>query len=345
MQRDLKIGLSLAVLLIGVVGALFFRRDDTEAADIPDLKMAWEIDQQIMERKGHHIPYLANTQPPASSNAASPSTFERTPLHHDSDLPETTIVPTNPPQRFMAESRPPRAEITDLLPPHPDAMETLPSPDSEVIVADVPQDPEPGSPETERPIAGINSPAADLVQADRRQTLTKRWTNDGDRRIADSRRNQGWDPVDRPERDRPERIEKVPEPIPLPPLTDEPHQSEPPTPKATRKLKPIPITESGKFSRPGKTPFTLRPSSSDDAPPNGREPEMRERRTETAAIDRDPSSSDSGRIYVVQPGDTLERIAYKHYGRRDRVEAILEANRELISDPHLISIGMKLRLP
>jgi nucleoid-associated protein YgaU len=51
-------------------------------------------------------------------------------------------------------------------------------------------------------------------------------------------------------------------------------------------------------------------------------------------------------IYTVQAGDTLIKIARKHYGTDAKWEAIYEANKSIIgSDPANLKLGMKLTLP
>lgn len=50
MQRDKQIGLALGVLLIGVVGAFFFRNDIRETAETPPLENAESLDSEIAEK-------------------------------------------------------------------------------------------------------------------------------------------------------------------------------------------------------------------------------------------------------------------------------------------------------
>lgn len=51
-------------------------------------------------------------------------------------------------------------------------------------------------------------------------------------------------------------------------------------------------------------------------------------------------------IYVVRPGDSLSRIAQRHYGEAKQWTRIYEANRDLIGDdPNLIQPGQSLVLP
>jgi nucleoid-associated protein YgaU len=49
--------------------------------------------------------------------------------------------------------------------------------------------------------------------------------------------------------------------------------------------------------------------------------------------------------YVVQPGDSLSKIAKEYYGNAMKYPEIFEANREVIKDPDLIYPGQKLRIP
>jgi LysM domain len=49
--------------------------------------------------------------------------------------------------------------------------------------------------------------------------------------------------------------------------------------------------------------------------------------------------------YVVERGNSLWRIARRHYGRGVRYTAIYEANQDMIRDPKLIYPGQELRLP
>ncbi len=51
--------------------------------------------------------------------------------------------------------------------------------------------------------------------------------------------------------------------------------------------------------------------------------------------------------YTVAPGDTLSRIAAKHYGRASRanIDAIVKANRLTIADPDVLRAGAEIVLP
>jgi nucleoid-associated protein YgaU len=49
--------------------------------------------------------------------------------------------------------------------------------------------------------------------------------------------------------------------------------------------------------------------------------------------------------YVVVAGDSLSKIAKRHYGDANKWNRIYEANREQIKDPDLIHPGQKLTIP
>jgi nucleoid-associated protein YgaU len=44
-------------------------------------------------------------------------------------------------------------------------------------------------------------------------------------------------------------------------------------------------------------------------------------------------------------GDTLSKIAKRHYGRADQWPRIFEANRDILKDPDRIYPGQELRIP
>ena len=50
-------------------------------------------------------------------------------------------------------------------------------------------------------------------------------------------------------------------------------------------------------------------------------------------------------FYAVQSGDSLWKIASKHYGDGNKWPALFEANREVIKDPDLIYPGQQIRVP
>ena len=57
------------------------------------------------------------------------------------------------------------------------------------------------------------------------------------------------------------------------------------------------------------------------------------------------SSSTAEKLHVVLSGDSLSKIAKKHYGHAALWTRVFEANRDVIRDPDNIFPGQKLRIP
>lgn len=56
-----------------------------------------------------------------------------------------------------------------------------------------------------------------------------------------------------------------------------------------------------------------------------------------------PEAEDT--FHVVSSGDTLSGLAKKYYGKASLYMKIFEANRDQLSDPNLIKVGQRLRIP
>ncbi len=54
---------------------------------------------------------------------------------------------------------------------------------------------------------------------------------------------------------------------------------------------------------------------------------------------------DTMRIYVVQSGDSLSKIAKRFYGDANAWNRIAQANKDLIKNPDLIQPGWNLKIP
>jgi 5'-nucleotidase len=59
----------------------------------------------------------------------------------------------------------------------------------------------------------------------------------------------------------------------------------------------------------------------------------------------EPLTPIGGQVYTVQKGDTLYKLARQFYSDQARWRDIWEANRNRISDPDQIAVGMKLIIP
>ena len=65
-------------------------------------------------------------------------------------------------------------------------------------------------------------------------------------------------------------------------------------------------------------------------------------------LDREPTEpreEPEHRIYAVQSGDTLSGISTEMYGSGNRWMQIYDANRDVLSSPDDVSVGLKLRIP
>jgi nucleoid-associated protein YgaU len=58
-----------------------------------------------------------------------------------------------------------------------------------------------------------------------------------------------------------------------------------------------------------------------------------------------PSPLPSSQTYTVRAGDTLSSIAAQVYGDAGEWRTIFEANRDQMSSPEALSIGMTIRIP
>jgi nucleoid-associated protein YgaU len=54
---------------------------------------------------------------------------------------------------------------------------------------------------------------------------------------------------------------------------------------------------------------------------------------------------DATQWHEVVAGDTLSKIAKKYYGDASLYMQIFEANKDILSNPDLIKIGQRLRIP
>ena len=57
------------------------------------------------------------------------------------------------------------------------------------------------------------------------------------------------------------------------------------------------------------------------------------------------SSSTAPKIYEVKSGDSLSKIAKRHYGNANAWNKIFEANKDILNDPDKIFPGQKLKIP
>jgi nucleoid-associated protein YgaU len=65
----------------------------------------------------------------------------------------------------------------------------------------------------------------------------------------------------------------------------------------------------------------------------------------SASSGESPPTNGHEQTYTVKSGDSLSKIAQRHYGDGRKWRAIFEANRNLITNPDLIHPGQVLTLP
>ena len=63
------------------------------------------------------------------------------------------------------------------------------------------------------------------------------------------------------------------------------------------------------------------------------------------ADDKKPDAWDATQWHEVKAGETLWKIAEKYYGDGSLFPQIFEANKDVLTDPNLIKVGQKLRIP
>ncbi|MDX2108656.1 MAG: LysM peptidoglycan-binding domain-containing protein [Verrucomicrobiota bacterium] len=105
----------------------------------------------------------------------------------------------------------------------------------------------------------------------------------------------------------------------------------------------------------GRNPAALRPSASSAAPAAPRDsaavptsaPTPPPRTTAPATTTRPATTTNHPppRSYVVQSGDTLNKISLKVYGNPNRWNDIYQANRDQLASPHSLKVGQTLKIP
>ena len=57
------------------------------------------------------------------------------------------------------------------------------------------------------------------------------------------------------------------------------------------------------------------------------------------------ASTPSERTYIVQNGDSLERLAQRYLGDEARAIEIFDLNRQVLENPHILPLGTELKIP
>lgn len=370
MQRDLKVGLSLGVLVLGIVGALLFRREQLSDAPKATLKSARKIDERIAE--GPRTPYMTgevefDQEEPNAATATEGETGGR-PAH------------TVPPSWLNDEEDPFKVTRNDKGQfdfPHQakrggsafDAVQPL-------------------SPSTGREVAGNVQTAAQthvIQSGDSLSLLAERYLGSQGRYQEIYDANQGVltdinrlplgativipsntndvktakkpasSPTARTAMGQPEKVRSQITDVstiePLAPPTEETlkgNQAAVGTEKSAADTaaaaKPH---ETKKFVTPTRTPFASRAhtpaANSSRKVLDPEDEDLVEKKPGSAS--ESTQSAGEPRHYQVRKGDSLEKISTKVYGNGKRAADIFAANRQLLTSPDAVREGQELVLP
>lgn len=371
MQRDLKVGLSLGVLVLGVVGALLFRKEQASETPKPTLKSARKIDERIAERP--RTPYMtgdvefeqddstnpdskdeqaaegrpAHTVPPDWLNEdedpfqVTRNNQGRFDFRHGADIDDTSIKPVRP-----NSSATPR-ESANIQP----GVQThvIQSGDSLSLLA-------------ERYL-GSQGRFQEIYDANRDVLTDANRLPLGATIVIPSTSKTSYkaqaETTARAAVSQPEKLRgtitdiSTIEPIAPPPATGTKVESEQPNPgneQKTTETAPAPKTrEAKKFVTPSRLPFAnhnhtavSNPSRSKPLDPEGEE--FAPAKSTTKGDEGNGAAVDT-RHYQVRKGDSLEKIATKFYGNPKRAADIFAANRTLLTSPNAVREGQELVLP
>lgn len=125
MHRDVKLGLSLGILLVGIVGALFLRREPEKKEEgPPPLQNAGDLDKLIAEKP--NSPHLTGVEeftddpaPPPSKKEAAKKEAAKSKAQEAYKVPQFLSKEDEAAQRDLLTNRPPTAP--DPIQPNPAA--------------------------------------------------------------------------------------------------------------------------------------------------------------------------------------------------------------------------------
>ncbi|HVV99315.1 MAG TPA: LysM peptidoglycan-binding domain-containing protein [Planctomycetaceae bacterium] len=340
MPRDLKIGLALGILLLGVVGAFFFRKESVRPH--ARLVTAEELDEQIASKSA--IPYLSKPE------------FE-------ADEPEVASRPA-------LRQTPPQFELPEFL-RHEDAVvqeaqlsRNVPAPDPihDTAVHET-------SLATERPAPAVSSASSDMPKGrthviragDTLTGLAAKYLGNQARyeEIYSANRNLLADPNRLPvgtEIRIPDSLDSAG----LPAAdrlalrsTDKPVVDMPAKPPVSAVSTSVLTPTDASLSKPA-TESAPQPTEKKKFVPSGRVPFVKHQpQAKLESADREKTGGSATaddatkgpRMYEVKSGDTLARIAVRVYGRASRARDIYEANRDKLSSPNAVREGLQIVLP
>ncbi len=376
MQRDLKVGLSLAVLVLGVVGAFLFRREQAADTHKPTLKTAKKIDQRIAE--GPRTPYMtgdvefdqddestakerqdgltsgnrpAHAMPPNwLEDEEDPFQVDR-PTHGESNLADgsqfadSSIVPVQP--RAGSTSR--RTEPVENLAPQTHVIQSGES--LSTIAAHY---------------LGSQGRFQELYEANRdvltdpnRLPLGATIVIPPQNNIASKSQASTQGPLTaRSLAGYPEKVRGTITDVstiePISPHTDvAPIDRTPDADKPSEQVAtPTPVVptqtrEVRKMFAPSRLPFSNNRTIPSNRVKKPLDPEGEDFSPAGATPTTDASAPTPGepKLYQVRKGDSLEKISQKAYGNPKRAADIFAANRAQLASPDSVREGQELILP
>lgn len=388
MHGDKKVGLALAILLVGTVSALFFRNEPEPALAPPQLKDPAALDEEIAQKQ-HNIPYLQDAETAENSAGQTPKTTEpqqRSRWEMPEFLKETRVDSSAGPPDPIASADQDSGTIP--VPRHnkhwsvstqesPPKTKTQSTALSKSLRTHRVREGETLSGLAKRYL-GSSARFLEIYWANRDRLKSPNDLREGMMITIPDAKNSGWmKPTAASSRrvlgkffDNPNRSPSTVEDLPVRSLrngtdkepagrlndTASSEDSEPSKPSGRRfvpvrrnpllpsliEYPPAPLPDSaGANAMPSKisskktskkTSKSLATSAKSSSPKN----------SQADDTGRSPSTQ---RRYVVQPGDSLERIALKVYGKRSATEKIFAANRNRFKNRNVLRAGMTLILP
>lgn len=369
MQRDLKVGLSLGVLVLGVVGALLFRKEQASDSPRPTLKTARKIDERIAERP--RTPYMTGDVEFEPEESTDPDTkaeqaADGRPAHtvppdwmkddedpfqvsrndkgkfdfrHGVDSDHSSVKPVQPHKSATRDSETAQASLQTHVIQSGDSLSLLAERYlgnqgrfQEIYDAnrDVLTD------VNRLPLgATIVIPSASKTSQKSQPATTARAAMSQPEKARGTITDiTAFEPITPPPTTGAKTEDGQPDSVEEPKTT-----VTPPTPK-TREAK--------KFVTPSRLPFANHNHSavSNSSRSKPLDPEGEDFvPTKPIAPSDTAHSATEERHYQVRKGDSLEKIATKIYGNPKRAADIFAANRSLLASPDAVREGQELVLP
>ena len=375
MQRDLKVGLSLGVLVLGVVGALLFRREPNVVPRKPVLQTAKKLDERIAERPS--TPYMGDIEFDQDDAPAAPSNGSTEGLS-DNDRPAHTVPPkwleeddpfqvARNPNGHSDLARDLRATNTDAIPVAPRAVSPHRTPETAhtALQTHVIQSGESLSTIAEHYLGSqgrfqeIYEANRDVLTDPNRLPLGTTIVIPAKNKVARKAQAPATSPfapkslAGHPEKVR-GTITDVSAIEPITPAGDgiATEREAQPDKAADQVAAPTPVVptqtrDARKLFSPSRLPFSNNRSQPTNRTRKPIDPEGEGfiAPTVTPTTDGAPTATADARVYQVRKGDSLEKISQKAYGNPKRASDIFAANRELLASPDAVREGQELVLP